>query len=121
MIKHDAPQPICASGDVPELGKYSFNVDYRGENQGAILIRFKGAVYGFLNRCVHMPRALDCEHCYIFDESGRFLQCSMHMICYEPTTGECLSEICAGKKLTALRVEERDGAVYLTDKRAAVG
>jgi nitrite reductase/ring-hydroxylating ferredoxin subunit len=42
----------------------------------------------------------------------------MHGITYKPETGECLSEICAGKSLTQLRVEERDGVVYLVDKRA---
>ena len=57
---------------------------------------------------------------YVFDESGRYLQCSMHTICYDPVTGEALSEICAGKKLTALHVREAGGWVYLVDKRAAM-
>ena len=112
--------PICASDAVAELGKYAFTVDYRGARQAALLIRFRGKLYGYLNQCVHMPRTLDCEEPDVFDEAGRYLRCSMHTIHYEPTTGECLSEICAGKSLTALKVEERDGIVYLADKRAGV-
>ena len=118
-LKQHAPEPICPSLDVPELGKFSFAVQYRGVSRDAILVRFKGVVYGYLNQCVHMPKPLDCEHSHIFDDSGRYLQCSMHTICYDPATGEALSEICAGKKLTALQVREEGEWVYLVDKRAA--
>ncbi len=118
MAIRRVPEPICQGFQVPELGKFSFNIRYRGNPCSAILIRFNGAVYGYLNQCVHMPRALDCEESNIFDESGRYLQCSMHSICYDPVSGESLSEICAGKKLTALKVREEGGCVYLLDKRA---
>ncbi|MGZ8219814.1 Rieske (2Fe-2S) protein [Methylomagnum sp.] len=116
--KSSTPVPICTSDAVPELGKYAFTVDYRGVRHPAIVVRFQGVVYGYLNQCVHMPRTLDCEESDIFDESGRYLRCSMHTIHYDPTTGESLSEICAGKSLTTLKVEERDGAVYLQGNRA---
>ena len=113
-----AHQPICSSLQVPELGKFAFALSYRGESRDAILVRFKGVVYGYLNQCVHMPKPLDCEQAHIFDETGQYLQCSMHTICYDPVTGESLSEICAGKKLTSFQVKEEGGWVYLADKRA---
>jgi nitrite reductase/ring-hydroxylating ferredoxin subunit len=116
--KQHIPKPICPSLQVPELGKYPFAIRYRGGKRDAILVRFKGVVYGYLNRCVHMPKPLDCEQSHIFDESGQYLQCSMHSICYDPVSGESLSEICAGKKLTALQVREEGEWVYLIDKRA---
>ena len=119
-IKQLVPAPVCLGSQVPELGKFSFAIQYWGNRRNAILVRFKGVVYGYLNQCVHMPRALDCEHDNIFDESGRYLQCSMHSICYDPVSGESLSEICAGKKLTALKVREEGEWVYLVDKRAAM-
>jgi len=119
-IKQQVPESICPANQVPELGKYSFSVHYRGGARNAILVRFKGVVYGYLNQCVHMPKPLDCEQDHIFDESGRYLQCSMHSICYDPASGESLSEICAGKKLTALKVREEGGWVYLVDKRAII-
>ncbi|HBA65812.1 MAG TPA: (2Fe-2S)-binding protein [Methylococcaceae bacterium] len=118
MAIRRVPEPICQGYQVTELGKFSFNINYRGKSRSAILIRFNGAVYGYLNQCVHMPRALDCEDSNIFDESGRYLQCSMHSICYDPVSGQSLSEICAGKKLTALKVREEGSWVYLLDKRA---
>jgi len=117
-LKNQDPVPICAGLHVPELGKFAFNVSYRGQSRQAILVRFRGTVYGYLNQCVHMPKALDCEESNIFDESGRYLQCSMHKICYEPVDGSSVSELCAGKKLTALKVREEAEIIYLVDKRA---
>ena len=117
-IKQRILEVICSGVQVPELGKFSFSVNYRGTRRSAILVRFNGVVYGYLNQCVHMPKRLDCEHNHIFDESGRYLQCSMHRICYDPASGESLSEICAGKRLTALKVREDGGVVYLVEKRS---
>jgi nitrite reductase/ring-hydroxylating ferredoxin subunit len=108
---------ICTEERVPERGKYAFAVNYRGTRRNAVLIRFEGEIYGYLNQCVHMPKALDIEQSHIFDESGRYLQCSMHKICYEPKTGESVSELCAGRSLTALKVREQAGAVYLVEKK----
>jgi len=119
-IKPQLPELICPSAQVPELGKYSFNIRYRGTRRSAVLVRFKGVVYGYLNQCVHMPKALDCEQPHIFDESGQYIQCSMHSICYDPVSGESLSEICAGKKLTSFKVREEGEWVYLLDKHAAL-
>jgi nitrite reductase/ring-hydroxylating ferredoxin subunit len=119
-VKQQIPVAICPSAQIKELGKYVFNISYRGEDRSAILIRFKGIAYGYLNQCVHMPRTLDCEEENVFDESERYLQCSMHSICYDPVTGESLSEICAGKKLTKIKIIEEGGWVYLTEKRAEI-
>ena len=110
--------PICPSASVAESGKFGFRIFYRGRPSEALLVRFQGDVRGYLNQCVHMPRPLDCEHDCIFDESGRHLRCSMHGIIYDPVNGECRSEICEGRALTAVKVQERDGYVYLVDKRA---
>jgi nitrite reductase/ring-hydroxylating ferredoxin subunit len=118
--KQHIPISICPSSQINELGKFPFMIRYRGEKRNAVLIRFKGQVYGYLNQCVHMPRTLDCEDEHIFDDSERYLQCSMHSICYDPVTGESVSEICAGKKLTALKIIEEEGWVYLLDKKAVI-
>jgi len=111
-------RPICSSARLAEQASYGFHVHYRGSLREAILIRHRGVAYCYLNQCVHMPKALDCEHCHVFDETGEFLRCSMHGIVYEPDTGLCRSEICAGQSLTVLKIEERDGQIRLIEKRA---
>lgn len=111
---------ICPAAELTELGSHRFRVLYRGQPRAAILVRFQGVAIGYLNQCVHMPKELDCEQRHVFDAAGQSIRCSMHGITYEPHTGDCLSEICAGKSLTPLRVQERDGFVYLTEKRATL-
>ena len=118
-VKYQAPIPICADKQLQEFAKFPFTVFYRDEKREAFLVRFKGTVYGYLNQCVHMPKALDCEDENIFDESGRYIRCSMHSICYDPVSGASVSELCAGKKLTALKIRAEGEWLYLADKRAA--
>lgn len=112
-----APEAVCASSELADNSYFGFAIDYRGEPRKAILIRYQGVAYGYLNQCVHMPRALDCEQCNVFDDTGRYIRCTMHGLIYEPTTGQCRSDICAGQSLTPLKIDERDGTIYLTDKR----
>lgn len=118
--KLKTPCPICHSAQLVELGSHGFHVSYRGAPFAAILVRFRGVAYAYLNQCLHMPRPLDGEEPRVFDESGVALRCTMHGITYQPETGACLSEICAGKALTPVRVEERDNVIYLTDRRAVL-
>lgn len=39
-----------------------------------------------------------------------------HGLIYEPDTGMCRSDICAGESLTALKIDERDGTIFLIEK-----
>jgi len=119
--KQREPIAICRGTQVPEAGKHSFSILHQGKPKQAVLIRFKGLVYAYINQCVHMPKALDCEDVNIFDETGQYIQCSMHKICYDPVNGASVSELCSGKKLTALKVKEQGEWVYWLDKKAISG
>ena len=90
---------------------------YQGAAASALLLRHRGEVKAYLNQCVHMPRTLDCESNEVFDPSSGYLRCSMHGIVYSSMSGESLSEICRGKKLTAIRVVEREQRIYCIDRR----
>lgn len=111
---------ICHSDALTELSSLCFAVRYRGDAREAILVRHHGVAYCYINQCVHMPRRLNCEDPRVFDATGRYLRCSMHGIVYEPDSGVCRSDICLDEELTALKVVERDGSVFLIDKRATL-
>lgn len=64
-----------------------------------------------------MPRELDCENDMIFDETGQYLRCSMHGIVYDPLTGESLSTLCNGQRLTSVRVMEDETGIWIKDRR----
>ena len=106
---------ICASGALVDSGKaVRFEVEYFGEKAPAFVLRFKGRVHGYLNRCGHMPMELDWREGEVFAADGRDLICSTHGAVYAPDSGKCLGGPCSGTPLVALRVEERNGEVYFT-------
>lgn len=110
----EAPRLICASGDVQESATgVRFTVPLYGRDTPAFVIRFRGAVYGYLNQCGHVPAELDWQPGEFFDYSKLYLVCSIHGALYAPESGTCLSGRCQGVGLRPLAVEERDGFIYL--------
>jgi nitrite reductase/ring-hydroxylating ferredoxin subunit len=104
---------ICASAKLSDSGKaVRFEVEYLGETTPAFVIRFDGAVFGYLNRCGHRPMELDWRASEVFDLEGRNLICSTHGASYAPVTGRCLGGPCGGTPLLKLLIAERGGTVY---------
>jgi nitrite reductase/ring-hydroxylating ferredoxin subunit len=108
-----APRVICASGALASGGRgVRFEVEYFGERAPAFVIRARGLVFGYLNRCAHVPMELDWQEGIFFDADGRDLICSTHGALYEAGSGRCLAGPCSRSPLVRLNVEERDGSVY---------
>lgn len=111
---------ICTASDLGKVDYLVRPIEYRKNKFTAIIFNFRGHVYAYVNHCMHMHRRLDCEADTIFDAEGRLLHCSMHGFVFEPTTGECLSPVCAGQKLQSLKVVELDEGVYFSDKHVTL-
>jgi len=104
---------ICPSSALADSGKaVRFEVEYFGERSPAFVVRFRGRVHGYLNRCAHVPMELDWREGEVFDSDGRDLICSTHGATYAADSGRCLGGPCGRTPLVALRVAERDGGVY---------
>lgn len=108
---------VCESEQLKEASYQRVNVLFMKKPSSVIVFRHNGECLAYRNLCVHMPRALDCEEDMIFDATGRLLRCSMHGIVYEPETGTSVSDICWGKKLTPVKVEETEDGIWICDKR----
>ena len=63
---------------------------------------------------------MDWQPGHFFDPDRAHLICATHGALYDPATGACNSGRCAGRALTAVAVEERDGRVYLVHKTDGV-
>lgn len=83
----------------------------RGRSLPAFVIRYRGRVPGYVNRCVHMDLELDWLPGVFFDEKGSELVCATHGARYDPATGTCTGGPCRGGALLPLPVSERDGRV----------
>jgi nitrite reductase/ring-hydroxylating ferredoxin subunit len=109
---------ICAGQDLENAGRgLRFTVQRFGREEQAFVVRFRGHVFAYLNRCAHVPMEMDWVEGEFFDFSKLYLICSTHGALYSPETGRCLGGRCRGfgHGLVPLVVEERDGAVFLIE------
>jgi len=105
--------PICASDALVEGGKgMRFPVTAGGEDRTGFVIRYGNKVYGYLNRCAHVPIELDWNEGEFFESSGCYLMCSTHGALYMPESGRCAGGPCRGGRLQAIAVFEKDNWVF---------
>ena len=107
-----------ASCEQLQPGSYKkLNVFYKDLPKSIIILNYKGTYLAYLNQCVHMIRPLDYEQNHIFDQTGHYLRCAFHGIVYDPYTGESVSTMCNGEKLTSIRLYQDGRELWLNDKR----
>jgi nitrite reductase/ring-hydroxylating ferredoxin subunit len=121
----DVVIPICASSLLEDGGKgMRFPVTAGGEDSTGFVVRYGNAVYGYLNRCAHVPIELDWNEGEFFESSGLYLMCSTHGALYTPESGHCAGGPCRGGRLRSIAVFESEGQVfwqpddYITPARA---
>jgi nitrite reductase/ring-hydroxylating ferredoxin subunit len=108
---------VATSEQLAEGAYLRMAVAYTGEPISVVVFRYQGRCLAYRNRCVHMPRELDCEQNGIFDAAGRYLRCSMHGIVYDPLTGASVSSICNGERLTPIGIVEDEAGIWIDDMR----
>lgn len=104
---------LCASHELAERGAARlFDVLLWGQPARAFAVRFEGRVVAYVNRCAHVPVEMDWQSGEFFDYERRWFVCSIHGATYDPTSGRCIAGPCAGARLIAVDVIERDGVVH---------
>ncbi len=113
---------ICESHVLSEGGAgVRFAIEFEGHPMPAFVIRYRGKVHAYFNRCAHIGVELDLTEGEFFDYSGLYLICSTHGATYVPESGFCVAGPCKGARLKRLAVEERNGKVYLFTKGSKHG
>ncbi len=103
------PVRVCASEALADGGAgVRMAARESGGEAVVFFVRYDGNVYGYLNRCAHVPMELDWVEGQFFESSGLYLMCATHGAIYAPDSGRCVGGPCRGGKLRPLRVEERD-------------
>jgi nitrite reductase/ring-hydroxylating ferredoxin subunit len=94
-----------------------FLLPIRGADEECFLINFGGRFHAYVNRCRHVPMAMDWVENQFFVEDGRYLMCQTHNAYYEPATGECIAgpPTACGKFLYRLPIEIEDGAIFVRE------
>ena len=96
-----------------------FSVMVEDVQRDAFVVRYRGGLHAYLNTCRHELLPLDFGDARFFDEAYDALVCCHHGARYRPETGECLGGPCAGGRLTALALEERDGELWCVGVKRA--
>jgi nitrite reductase/ring-hydroxylating ferredoxin subunit len=93
-----------------------FLVPIRGADEECFLINYEGQFHAYVNRCRHVPMAMDWVDNQFFTEQGRYLMCQTHNAYYEPDSGECIAGPpgTCGKFLYRVPLEVVDGVIYAT-------
>jgi nitrite reductase/ring-hydroxylating ferredoxin subunit len=107
---------VAQTADLKPGESLKFLIPIRGADEECFLINFDGAFHAYVNRCRHVPMALDWVDNQFFAEEGRYVMCQTHNAYYEPATGECIAgpfETC-GKLLYRVPLEIADGTIYAT-------
>jgi nitrite reductase/ring-hydroxylating ferredoxin subunit len=104
---------ICESDALVNGGTgVRFPVLAYGDNATGFVVRHGGKVYGYLNRCAHVPVELDWSQGEFFESSKLYLMCSTHGAIYIPETGACAGGPCRGGKLRPIAVRESESGVF---------
>jgi nitrite reductase/ring-hydroxylating ferredoxin subunit len=91
-----------------------FMLPIRGVDEECFVVNYEGQFHAYVNRCRHVPMAMDWVDNQFFAEHGRYIMCQTHNAYYEPATGECIagpSGTC-GKLLYRIPVEIDGGVIY---------
>src|SRR5262249_62136101 len=84
-------EAICRVTELAEQQSIRFALPTPKGKRGAFLIRYRGHFYAYLNRCLHMPMALDYDTNDFFAGDGCHLLCQTHGALYHPQTGTCVA------------------------------
>jgi len=85
-----------------------------GADEECFIINYGGKFHAYVNRCRHVPMAMDWVENQFFAEDGRYLMCQTHCAYYEPETGECIAgpRSACGKFLCRVPLEIKDGEIF---------
>jgi nitrite reductase/ring-hydroxylating ferredoxin subunit len=115
-VANEKLKPACTLDELNEARFLVRPICFKKLATSAIIFDLDGVAYAYVNHCMHMHRPLNCEQDNVFDESGKYLRCSMHGFIFDPKTGECQSPVCFGQRLQSLRLEVVDGTLYFAEK-----
>ncbi len=105
---------VCTSAALKPGESLKFMLPVRGTDEECFLINFRGNYHAYVNRCRHVPMAMDWIDNQFFAEHGRYLMCQTHNAYYEPSTGECIAgpPTACGKSLYRVPLEIDDGVIF---------
>ena len=70
-----------------------------GRETECFVVNYEGKLFAYVNRCRHVPMAMDWVENQFLTEDGRYILCATHGAAFEPDSGECVFGPPCGKFL----------------------
>ena len=102
---------LCAIREIPDGGSKGFKTDSAAYYAAVILVRSRGQVYAYRNRCPHTGAPMEWQPDQFLDCTGTFIQCGIHGALFRIPDGYCIAGPCVRRSLERIAVEVRDGLV----------
>jgi nitrite reductase/ring-hydroxylating ferredoxin subunit len=105
---------VCPTEAIAPGESMKFMLPVRGVDEECFVINFHGRFHAYVNRCRHVPMAMDWIDNQFFAEQGRYLMCQTHNAYFEPASGECIAgpPSACGKFLYRVPLEIDDGVIF---------
>ena len=111
----DLERVVCRLADIGRDGARAFAVGGEERVLRGFIVRVGEAVYGYVNCCPHAGHPLDLLPGRFLTPDTTLILCSSHGALFEKRTGYCVAGPCAGRALTPVALEIREGYVVLAD------
>ena len=106
---------LCRIDQLADPGTWNVVLEESDEELDIVIVQTNGMRHAYINSCPHQYIPLETFPNHFLTEDKRFLVCSGHGARFELATGACYSGPCLGKGLDRLKIEERDGVIYLAE------
>ncbi|HEX9875873.1 MAG TPA: Rieske 2Fe-2S domain-containing protein [Gammaproteobacteria bacterium] len=103
---------LCALGDVPDGGCLELCWGEGSWPLALFLVRRKGELYGYVNRCPHAGHELNLRANEFLTKDRELILCRSHGAQFRIDDGVCVIGPCVGARLRPLPLEIFEGAVF---------
>jgi nitrite reductase/ring-hydroxylating ferredoxin subunit len=111
----DLERVVCRLSEVEAQGARAFTIGRGDWPLRGFVVRSADAVRGYVNRCPHAGHPLNLLPERFLTPDGALILCSSHGALFEKANGYCVAGPCAGRSLTPIALEVRNGFVLLAD------
>lgn len=99
---------------IPDGTARNFVLEMRAGRFHGFVVRRGDAVFGYVDRCAHMPVPLSQQLDDYLTPDGGHIQCSWHGALYTIDEGRCVGGPCVGSRLLPWPVAVVDGTIVTT-------
>jgi nitrite reductase/ring-hydroxylating ferredoxin subunit len=102
---------LCGLAELDATGAKEIVFDDNGARVSVFVVKYGGAIHGYVNSCPHARLPLNWRDDQFFDTTGLYLLCANHSAYFDIQTGQCVRGPCKGQFLNAFNVVIKDNEI----------